>query len=228
MKNAIKFPLLALLSSLMLVAISSYASSADTSVEAIFAEKYAAWQHILHSTTATPPPNSRHPLNQPFWDIVDLGAPALPLIIEKVRAGDQTIVHALVLIAKVGINDEYGLTPGTPLTQPYYKYWLQWWDEKRPNSAQLFKARFDAWKLARQQQRLADANAAYESMRDLGIFALPGLTEQIAQGESDLIPMVAVLTNNAIDKSATRAQVAEWWNKNKQKWTLPEQTSGSK
>ncbi len=63
-------------------------------------------------------------------------------------------------------------------------------------------------------------NENWNRLAKLGVAALPLIIEKIEQGESGLIPIVSMLTDNKLKNDAGIKDVLDWWKANKEKWTI--------
>ena len=58
-------------------------------------------------------------------------------------------------------------------------------------------------------------------MQKVGIPALPLIIEKVNQGEKRLIPLFSRLVARQLPEDAAPQQVVTWWEKNKDRWTIP-------
>jgi hypothetical protein len=61
----------------------------------------------------------------------------------------------------------------------------------------------------------------YDKIEDVGILALPHIIENVKQGQTHLIRLFSRLVDGELPKDATPQQVLSWWDKNKDRWTIP-------
>lgn len=172
--------------------------------------------------------------DESFREIVELGVPALPYMIDKVGE-DDLIGYALYKITKknfhvrktqeeaglVFVVDEFPDIRVERMPPDYRVLWTRWWEENIPQTPQQFEKLYAEWKRLKESGRAQEAEQAYQRMVDLGIVALPLMMEKIKQNDPDLIHAVSYLTDGAVAKESTRKQCLTWWTQNRDKWTIP-------
>lgn len=105
--------------------------------------------------------------------------------------------------------------------------WLCWWKEGQTFSDQRFERLYNEWKQLRGQNKQEQAKKKYQRIIDVGIAALPKIMEKIEQGDTTLIEAVSKLTDKKVKTNAKKSECIDWWKKNKQKWLIPFEKSGS-
>jgi hypothetical protein len=205
-------------------------------VESLFEAKYAAWAAWLQEHAS---PSSKIDLstlfdNQPFRDIVALGPPAVPYMVDKMEQ-NHWIGEALSRITKFKWHERrVGPGPGQwvwiieefpelaeETRWPWRGLWRKWWNEGSQKTPQWFDQRYREWQEVLAQGKGLEAQEKYQRIIDLGIGALPYMVEKIQAGDTALVGAVSTLTQGAVGATATPAQCIEWWNANKANWTLP-------
>jgi hypothetical protein len=186
--------------------------SAQPEPSAVFQQRYQAWRdYIEESGIGFRSDTEPYTENQPFRDIVALGVPALPFIMDEEREGRSVFMaYAAVEILKRKNWKEGDLV------------W-DWWRTGRLDVPKEFEAHFSTWQDAQARGDLEEAAAALTDLEGIGTLALPLFVEKAAAGKTDLIPAISRLTDGALEADATAQQVTAWWAKNKAKWTLPEE-----
>lgn len=186
----------------------------------VFEDNYSQWKAYSRSISSS---DFMRYLDCPYYrNIVALGPQAIPWIIER-RAADKNdgmwwIGIAWHTIARIQPN------PGIyPWADEKGTDWLKG-GQKQANGR--FESLYAKWKTANKQGNKQAAAKLEETMRALGIAALPKLVEKVKQGDDDLLPMVADLTRNTADISGEtpgkrRAAVSAWWDKDKGRWLVP-------
>lgn len=203
-----------------------------------FERRYLAWRKHLQEL---PPSVSsegdyrRFYENQEFEAIVELGVPAVPVIVAKFRQ-DQMLGSVLHRITKwmwndtrvgpgpgqwVWIVDEFPDMKSTRGPLPYRELWLRWWREGRQRTPQWFSERCAQWRALSRQGKTEEAKEKYQRMLEVGVGALPYIVERIGKGETDLIPAMSALTDGRVKQDATPNECIEWWNAHKQDWLIP-------
>jgi len=206
-------------------------------VESLFEARYQAWREWIRQEV-NPFRSDFDPRtfdNEPFRQIVELGVPAVPYIMDKVKQ-DSDIGYALYKITKFRLHEHcLVVRPGEVLwtveefpdigqkgePPDVRELLLRWWNEGRQQTPQRFEKLYNEWQDLAQRGEAEEATEKYQRIIDLGIVALPCIVKKIEEGQTDLVPAISVLTNGAISEQANPAACVEWWTKNKQKWTLP-------
>jgi hypothetical protein len=161
--------------------------------------------------------------NKYYREIVNLGIPALPCLIEKIEEGVGTFGDAVTIITKKRF-EKY--------EQPEYIVWdskstaaavVKWWPKARKETPQKFRKLYTEWKSLKNQgkEKENEAKEKLEQIRALGIAALPMIIEKVGQGDKELIPIVSRLTKAKVDPNTSISQCFAWWRDNKQKWLIP-------
>ena len=175
----------------------------------------------------TPPgfaTRSGRPNTPEFYEILKMGTPVVPFIIEKLEKNpeDYLLEVAVRRITKKGF-DANKWPPGQKggaITAA--KLYVSWWREDRKHTREHFDQIYSEWKQYKAQKREKEIQLKLKSFKFLGIDALPFLIEKINGGDLDLMQIIEYLTNRKIKKTTTIPDLNAWWEKNKEKWTLPE------
>ncbi len=205
-------------------------SHAEESIREQFESKYQAWKdyvsrpEVMVQSIAGPRFKC-----QEFREIVKLGLPAIPYIVCKIEENpdEQLLWKAIEEITKVKIRGKYDreknmvLFPDLPDLEPGQDVYLYWWREGRKHTHERFEKLYSEWNTLAAQGDQKQANEKYQKIKDLGVPALPFIVKKIQEGDSDLVPALAYLTNNDVSSTATMAQIVSWWAENKDKLTLP-------
>ncbi len=207
--------------------------NADDNVMNQFEARYKEWKTYISrpEVMAQSIAGSRFKCSQ-FREIVKLGLPALPYIIQKMRMNpkDQLLWKAIEEIAKVKIRGKYDkekkriIFPDLPDLEPGENVYLYWWRKGRKQTPQLFDNFYSEWQGLKKEGKEKEAKIKYQRIKELGIAALPYMVEYVEQGDSDLINAISELTEGAITESTKPSECVDWWNKNEEKWTIPADT----
>ena len=104
-----------------------------------FEDRYRQWKAFIAGDDAISLSSSDAPYvsNPQFEAIVELGEPAIPFILEKIRTDDDAhfLVHAIERITGKRFTprelEEGGRRHGSPLgNQGYAALWEEWWRER--------------------------------------------------------------------------------------------------
>jgi len=200
--------------------------------------KYRAWRQHLRARASLHPERGDPRLyyfdNQAFRQIVELGVPAVPYLVEKVQH-DDLVGYALYKItgfrwhtskwpAKEGILwvvDEFPDVQQLGGPPDAKALWLRWWQQRGKRTPVWFDQRYREWQRLKREGNQDEAKQQYELIVELGLEALPLMVDTMKKGSSDLVPALSRLTNGAVKEDANPAECVQWWNDNKDKWTLP-------
>jgi len=202
------------------------------SIRIEFETKYQAWKEYISQSGLRFLSRAKPPLSSipEYQEIIDLGVPALPYIIEKIeqdRIDGRKLFRAVEEIAKVKIRGKYDkdkkvvVFPDFPNVKAGESVYVYWWKEGRACAAQQSEKFYQEWKELNQEGKEAEAKAKYQRMIDSGVAALPYMLEKVKQGDVELVPAISVLTDNKVKKDAKQSECLEWWEKNKEKWLIP-------
>jgi hypothetical protein len=161
--------------------------------------------------------------NKHYREIIKLGIPASPYLIEKIEEGVGALGDAITIITKKRF-EKY--------EQPEYIVWdskstatavVKWWPKARKETPQKFRKLYTEWKNLKNQgkEKEKEEKEKLEQIRALGIAALPMIIEKVRKGDKELIPIVSKLTNDQVDPNTSISKCFAWWRDNKQQWLIP-------
>ncbi|PIZ29863.1 MAG: hypothetical protein COY42_34850 [Armatimonadetes bacterium CG_4_10_14_0_8_um_filter_66_14] len=214
-----------------------------------FERAYSTWRRYIQSQGIGSSSDGPYINNQPFQEIVALGPQAVPLIIAKASTdpGAHFLVHALSKITRKVFSVEQRLRHGYG-NQAQAALWREWWRGGEAETEAVFREGLEGWRqlrargdtmlwtdtaslgpgygIVRTKRELTDLGRAYMRMADLGIEALPLIVDAIANGQTDLAPLVEHITAGEarLQGSITEAikeRCAEWWSREAVRWQLP-------
>lgn len=210
----------------------------------LFQEKYEAWlNHCRRPEVWSQSRGEAFVSNEPFREIIRLGIPALPFLMEKLQESPiegRLLHHALTAITKKKFHVQQQEIDGQllwtveefPDIQPSRSQpdtnilWLRWWREKLGETSGQFEELYQEWKNQKVQEQ-GKTGETYRKMVDLGIVALPMMMAKVAGGEANLIPAISELTAGAIVEDAEVAECLAWWEREGEKWIIaPPETNG--
>jgi hypothetical protein len=107
-------------------------------LDKVFEQRYQNWKAFINAGTLSLSSSSDDYINNiQFQSIVDLGSPAVPFIIHKLKTDDNAhfLVHALEKITKHRFTDDeiaaarkrYGIAFGN---QQLAEMWMNWWESR--------------------------------------------------------------------------------------------------
>lgn len=104
----------------------------------------------------------------------------------------------------------------------YNKVWQHWLKVGKKMVQKQFEDMYSAYNAdkKRNPNLKADGKRYFREIMRFGVANLPFLMEKIKQGDTGLIPIVSQLTRE-VKPEASLQDCLSWWEKNKQKWTIP-------
>ncbi len=205
----------------------------NESMKLAFEEEYKAWNNYIYARAPLSSVMLISTLtdNEPYRELINLGLPILPYVMEKLSKDFklEIIVENLTKknfhFTRTGEEDYYTVEEFPDIKQKTRlnrrMLWLRWWNEGRKQTPQQFEKLYQEWKSLKKKGKTEEAEEKYQRVKDLGITALPYMIEKIEQGDSELIPALSELTDGQVDKNVKKEECLSWWKKNKDKWTLP-------
>jgi hypothetical protein len=183
-----------------------------------FEEKYEKWQEWQKENPFRSDPSGSPALRE----IAKIGIPGIPLIIEKIEEKDDMYLDFCIFLItrKVFEKSEW---PPDKLGDSHTgaKMYVEWWKEGRKKTPEQFSGYFQDWRRLTSECKTEEAKAKLKNLTNLGIDALPLMIEKIREGNTEFIPIISFLTNEAIKKDASPDTAIKWWAENKQNWLLP-------
>ncbi len=201
------------------VGVVAQVSEEQSDAAAAFEERYQAWRSWLEVNQHL----SFYVANEPFGEIVKLGLPAVPYIIQKIEENpaDFHLGAAMGMITKKRFGKEEWPADRLGDSRTEAALYVEWWKAGRFQSGAVFEELYEEWRTLREEGQ-SDSAAVYKRIVDLGIAALPHAFEALAGGDEALIPAVARLTDGAVGEDWTTPECVEWWEANRGAWLLPE------
>jgi hypothetical protein len=211
----------------MLICLVASLNAAEN-LENNFEAKYQAWEkylsrpEVIFQSRAT-----THFTCTEFKEIVALGLPVLPFIVKKMETDSTAdlLWKAIEDITKVKIRGEYNVQknkmvfPDFPNLKPNEDVYLYWWREGHKQTQTQFDKLYSEWIRLKQ---VNDSNSvkSYQKMTNLGIPVIPFIVEKLEDGDSSLVSAISCLTDGEISKDASSKECKNWWDKNREKWTI--------
>jgi hypothetical protein len=221
----------------LLLACTAQKDDQTAALRALFDEKYEAWQEYCRQPEvwSRSRGGGQFVQNEPFREIIKMGIPILPLLIEKVETSplEGRLLHfALTDITKkkfhvnqeeidgqlLWVAEEFPDIPPGRSHPDTNLLWSRWWREQVHFTPEQFESLYEKWK---NPERPEMAEKHYAKLIDLGIAALPTMVQKVAAGDAGLVPAIAELTEEAIAPTAQPAQCLEWWEQERDKWSIP-------
>ena len=159
--------------------------------------------------------------NKYYRDIIDLGIPAVPYLMEGIEKGNWALSGAIREITRKRFEEYERPADYRGGSQDYAKLIVQWWPKARKETPNQFSQRYSQWKSLKSQGKQDKSKEKLEEIRALGIASLPIIIEKVKQGDNELIPIVSKLTDGQVDPNANTSQCVSWWQQNKEQWLIP-------
>lgn len=172
--------------------------------------------NTFDASRSTPGSESRKYLQ----NIADLGVPVLPCIYDKMKENNEYSKFLKIPFYRITKKhfDKFEWPKGQDSAVEVI---ISWYTTGRKQTPQRFNQLYTDWKNLKKRGKTNEANAKYQKMCDLGIDALPLIMQQIEKGDKELIPMASYLTDNNVKPDTKPSDCLNWWNNNKDEWTLP-------
>lgn len=209
--------------------------SKQDSMRVLFQEKHEAWlEYCRRPEVWSRSRGNFFVNNEPFREIIRLGIPALPYLMEKVETAPlegRLLHYALTAITKKKFHVRRQEIDGQllwtveefPDIEPGRSHpdtnilWLRWWREEIKETPQQFEELYQEWKA---QNEPDEAEGAYRKLVDLGVVALPTMVEKVTDGDAAMIPAIAELTDGSLAPDVNAAECLVWWEEQADKWII--------
>lgn len=194
-----------------------------------FESRYVAWKTRVSGNSAYLQSTARAYVDNPeFRAIVGLGPSVIPYIVTKMEsdAKSEVLWHAIRRIAKINIREKYDpsenriVFPDFPGEGERENIYLYWWRVGRFQTETRFKKLYVQWCKFNGENRREEADKVYRQIVNLGLPVLPCLVG-IVDEHSEFVAAVSELTDGAFPKNAKPEECKPWWEKNKERFTLP-------
>lgn len=174
---------------------------------------YEAWKKQCEQVQFNSSINSRLQ-SEHFQAIVKMGPDVLPLVAEKCVCDTNFHWIGWVWTALTRMQND-------PAINPWAKDSIKtWWE----GGAELAKARsiilLDKMRESQKEGRKNDLEKAQRGLRALGIFSLETLFAELEKGNDEVLPIIQGILSSELS-TVDKGQAYHWWNKNRQKYTLP-------
>jgi len=195
----------------------AYAEETKDDIEAELNRRIALWGEDLRKNDPLALA-SITPRNEYYDAIVDLGLPAVPYLIEKMKQGRLVFtefVHEIT--GKRFTVYEEGFPEGA---RACTKAMIEWWSNAREETPKRFEQLYSERKKLLDQGKDEEAKKKEIQIRCLGLAALPLIMEKAREGDTTLHPIVEGITNGKT-KDMSQPQLATWWEKNQGQLRIP-------
>jgi ferritin len=183
--------------------------------------------------------------------LVPLGPQALPYLIVLSQEGKWWLVKvypetwdgltgAIPAISKFQPHEialkrvsqkSYFTTEEFPeIVEPYlpnpYRVHLMWWLEGEKRTPQWFTHGYAKWLTYRQQGDTKQAQAMYQKLLNIGIAAIPLWVQKLSVEQDSeirqaILEALSYLTDGEVKVTMSPQECLDWWQSNKERWTIP-------
>lgn len=104
----------------------------------------------------------------------------------------------------------------------YREFWNRWYRNGKYPNKQRFEKRYNEYEEFKSinPENEVGINYIKRKILKLGVSVLPLIMQKIEQDQTGLIPLVAELTSNEVNRDTTVDDVLSWWKQNKEKWII--------
>jgi len=193
-----------------------------------FEHKFFIWKEFVGSPRGKSSSSIGGTSTQYYKDIVALGVPAVPFIMDKMKDNNEEHLWlAIRIITKKWFKkEELEKNNGN-----YSTLFIKWWDVDFEKTPEIFEGLYSELKELRNKHKEDEVAEKIKSIQNLGVAAIPCAIKKIEAGDLTLIPVLEYLTDGGIsvtkieslDVEKKIAFCSRWWNMNKSSWTLSKQ-----
>jgi len=193
----------------------------DEDLKSRFESEYKAWKTMVDNNIAS----SLATTNPHLYEIVKMGVPVLPLIIEKMEkkeyARDFSLGVAFALITKKVFEKEdfpEGAIQGDAIINA--RMYIDWWHNGIKNTSDSFNRYYQEWKRYLAEKNTEEAEKKLKNIKNLGIAAIPFMIDKIKEGDMEFIKIISDHTNGSLNENASKDECIQWWKENSDKYTI--------
>lgn len=232
--SAVKYLVFLLLSVCAVTAAVAVDQQPGSDVRAEFDRHYTEWCRERAEWISQNPYASSLPVLSDGKAIVDMGAPALPFLMDKLSdmlansvldnrlSADVTSLVRHITWRRFQ-DSEY--PDGVPVDnhRVEIQLYLNWWRKVRGDGPRRVESLYARWdKMTKDGLAEPATKVPLDEIRNMGIEALPFVMDKIQNGDERLVPFVSKIMRKQIGgETPTKQSVLDWWNANKAKLTLP-------
>lgn len=195
-----------------------------------FQTRYDAWKDAIRGYLGAHHSANSYPILPEHQALLAMGVPVVPVIIDvfeqdekdsKLDDNDRMRMVSLVYMITWKCFDWRKYDTRTPRDQ--MRLWVKWWKEERKQTPQILNDRYPKWDALMRADKTKEADDILEEVRYLGIDALPFVIGKISEGDMRLAGFVPKLARDrSLGENPSRETVLAWWEKNKDRLTLPD------
>ena len=204
---------------IVLFATLAFGQAADLKVR--FESEYNAWKIVVEGNNISP---SMAIANDHLYEIVKMGVPVLPLIVEKMERKEfyqdfQLELAFYLITRKIFETEDW---PQGKRGDAFTKaaMFIDWWHNGLKYTQNSFNRYYQEWKRYLAEKKEGEAEDKLLSIKKLGIAAIPFMIEKIEVGDLEFISIISDHTNESLNENASKDECIAWWNENKDKYTI--------
>lgn len=106
------------------------------------------------------------------------------------------------------------------------RMWLHWWINGGDKTPIWFEERYALWKDCLRKEEIKKSKKIYQKLLHIGIAAIPLWLRKLQSERSaglrrEIVKALSQLTDGQIKETMTPQECMNWWQRNKDKWTIP-------
>lgn len=179
--------------------------------------RIAAWYKDWHENYSLSPFPTR---SKYFDDIVELGLPAVPYMMERMQRGSMFMSVAIRRITGKQFAEDERPEKWRGGVRDNGRMLVKWWPKARKETPKRFKRLYSEWKELENKGESLEAQKKRREIEHLGVAALPLIMERVEAGDIGLIPMAQKITKGKT-KGKSQSECTDWWEKNRDQWQIP-------
>jgi len=210
-----------------------------------FESEYRAWKKAVDEKGFSSAPQ----YNEHFYEIIDMRAPVLPFIIEKMEKKeyglDFLLESAFYFITKMRFDKSEWPKGKLGDSHTAAAMYVDWWHNGIKDTEKSFNHYYQQWSKCKAENNTEKADEILRHIDRLGIAAIPFMIEKINNGDKefikiisgysfasminrirksdykyDFIESIADNKNTKLNENASIDEFTEWWSANKDLYTI--------
>lgn len=192
----------------------------DTELKDRFESEYRAWKEQTGEIT----PSSAPEYNEHLYEMIKMGAPVLPFIIEKMEKHefglDFLLESAFHLISRKNLEREDWPEGKLGDAHTAAAMYIDWWHNGLKETERSFDRYYQEWKGYLAEKNPEEAEKKLKNIKNLGIAAMPFMINKIEKGDLEFIKIISDHTNESLSADTSKDECISWWNENHEKYTI--------
>lgn len=195
-----------------------------------FLIRYDAWVDAIGAYLGAHPAANAYPVLPEERALLNMGVSIVPVVVEifdqdekdsKLSENDR--MRMLTLVSMITWKQFDWRKYDTTTLRNQMHLFVKWWKEDRKRTPQILNDLYPKWDALMKAGKTKEADDILEEIRDMGIDALPFIVGKVRDGDVRLAGFVRKLARDyTLEESTPRETVLTWWEKNKDRRTLPD------